>query len=236
MDRIRYHDWLIEAKRLSLCSPEYIYDYLKEHASDGLPEVFFETLFNRNNELIRLGLAKFCDDKEILRKLFYGSASVQDGEVLRCAIFSNPHCDFGMYPFGTFKKEELKGILGNATDAELTAIMGNKSVEGHELSDIFKRSGWAENLTDEQWFSCCVYALHENPNLRGDYESLHGGYHDGPMVACHNEVLEAAWQLLETAPVTFEWTANLMNAFSDFPRILLPCNCKDDFFIEVFGR
>jgi hypothetical protein len=236
VNKIKYHDRLIEAKRLSLCSPEYVYDYLEKHASDELSGMFFETLLNRNNELIKLGLAIFCNDGEILRKLFYESASAQDGEVLRCAVFSNPHCDFGMYLFGTFKKEELKGILEKATDAELVAIMGNKSIEGHELTDIFKHSGWAENLTDEQWFSCCVYALHENPNLRNDYESLHAGYHDGMMAAAHSAALEAAWQLLQTVPLTFKSAVNLVNAFDDFPRILLHYNCSDDFFMKVFSR
>lgn len=237
MNKIRYYDGLIEAKRLSLCSPEYAYDYLEKHTSYELPVVFYETLFNRNNELIRLGLAKFCNDKEILRKLFYESVSAQDGEVLRCAIFSNSHCHFGTYEtfFDTFKEEELKGILEKATEAELTAIMRNKSLEGDGLIDIFKHSGWAENLTKEQWFLCCILALFENPNLKVRYESK-DGYFDGSTSASHSAAIKAAWQLLETVPLTYAWAANLSRVLGDFPRMLLSYDCSDDFFMKVFNR
>jgi len=107
-----YHA-LIEAKRLVLSSPEYVYDYLEKH-SEKLPLEVFGALFKCNNELIKLGLAKFCNDHEILRKLYVESAK-EDGEVMRCAVFSNPHCEISGF-LSPFEDDEKKSILPENRD------------------------------------------------------------------------------------------------------------------------
>src|SRR4030065_728612 len=98
---------------------------------------------------------------------------------------------------------EKKSILEHATSSELQALVTNKSINGSSLADIFKRTGWAENLADEQWFLSCIYALLGKPNLDQDDESITPtGYSEGWEDYEHNKALEAAWQLLENAPLT----------------------------------
>jgi hypothetical protein len=121
----KYHG-LIEAKRLSLSSPEYVYDWLEKHADelilththDNVPLEIFKTLYNCNSDLINLGLASFCNNDEILRRLFI-DASNTDNEAQRCAVLSNRHCVFSAGRLGTFNTDELKNILEKATDAEM---------------------------------------------------------------------------------------------------------------------
>jgi len=207
MENNATYNALIEAKRLVLSSPEYVYDYLEKHAKE-LPSEVFDALFKRNNELIKLGLAKFCNDYEILRKLFIESEK-EDGGAIRCAVLSNPYCEFRGLLFEPFKDDEKKSILEHATSPELQALVTNKSINGSSLADIFKRTGWAENLADEQWFLSCIYALLGNPNLDQDYKSITPtGYSEGWEDYEHNKALEAAWQLLENAPLTDKWAIN----------------------------
>ena len=228
----KYHG-LIEAKRLFLSSPEYVYDFLEKHADDNLPSEIFETLLKRNNELITLGLARFCNDQEILKKLFI-NASDKGGEAIRCAVLSNINCKFSI--IGTFDEEELKGILERATEAEIEAIMRNKSVMGSYLTDIFKRTGIGVNLSDDQWFLCCIHALYLNPNLRQDYQSeAPTGYSEGWENYEHGKATDAAWQLLENAPLTDKWAINLSHVFS-YRQIFLSHSCNDDFFQRVFSK
>lgn len=228
----KYHR-LIEAKRLFLSSPEYVYGFLEKHADDNLPSEIFETLLKRNEELITLGLARFCNDREILKNLFI-NASNEDGEAIRCAVLSNSNCKFGI--FGTFNGEELKGILERATETEIETIMGNKSIEGSYLADIFKRTGIAENLTDDQWFSCCILALYLNPNLKQDYQSqAPTGYSEGWANYEHSKAINAAWQLLENAPLSDKWAINLGRVLS-CRQIILSYNCNDDYFQRIFNR
>lgn len=227
---------LIEAQKLTLSSPEYVFDWLEKHVDDdSLPSEIFETLYNCNNELIKLGLARFCSDKETLRRLF-NSALDKEGEAIRCSVLSNKNCTFGsVVGIDTFNAEELKVILEKATSAEISAIMENESFKGYYLADIFNRTRIAENLTDDQWFLCCIRALYLNPNIRRDYQSK-SGYTDFWAAAAHSAAIKAAWQLLEIVPLTFNWAANLCSIFGDYPRILLSDHCNEDFFKRVFIR
>jgi hypothetical protein len=229
-----YHG-LIEAKRLALSSPEYVYVFLEKHADDNLSQEIFETLLERNNELIMLGLARFCKNQDILKKLFC-NASDKDGAALRCAVLSNTNCNFGAGLFGTFDEEELKSIIERATEAEIAAIMGNKSFQGSYLADIFKRTGIGENLNDEQWFLCCIHALYLNPNLKREHQSqAPTGYSEGWEDYEHGKAIDAAWQLIENAPLTNKWAINLAHILS-YRQILLPYGCNDDYFQRIFNR
>jgi hypothetical protein len=228
----KYHG-LIEAKKLFLSSPEYVYDFLGKHADDNLPSEIFETLLKRNNELITLGLARFYNDQEILKNLFI-NASNKDGEAIRCAVLSNKNCKFGI--IGTFDEEELKGILERATEAEIAAIVGNASVYGSYLADIFKRTGIGENLNDDKWFLCCINALYLNPNLKQDYQSqAPTGYSEGWENYEHSKAIDAAWQLFENAPLTSKWAINLGHVLS-YRQIILPYSCDNDYFQRFFSR
>ena len=230
----KYHG-LIEAKRLFLSSPEFVYDFLEKHTDDNLPSEIFETLYKLNNELINLGLARFCSNQEILKRIF-SNALDKDGEAIRCAMLSNVYCKFGTHLLGTFDIKEQKVVLEKATGAEIAAIMGSKSLTGSFLADIIKRTGIAENLTDEQWFLCCIHALNLNPNLRQDYQSAAPtGYSEGWEDYEHGKAIDAAWQLLENAPLTDKWAINLSHLLS-YRQIYLPYSCNDDYFQRIFSR
>lgn len=224
---------LLEITRLSLSSPEHVYAYLESKAEEGLPPGVSTALFKLDHRLIKLGLARFSDDREILRTLFGTS---EDTETLRCAVLANPHCDLSSsYPmFGTLEDDALKAVLETGTDSELQAMLSNKSLKDSTLAEILTREGWAQGLSDDRWLSCAILALESNPNLRREYKShFPVGYSTGWEFSQHNRALYAAWGVLELAPLTESAAGNLSEVFS---MRAMASICEDAFFLRVFGR
>jgi hypothetical protein len=118
------YNTFLEIKRLTLSSPEHVYAYLESHANEGIPHGFSEALYQLNNGLINLGLARYSNNLDVLRKLFR-TPPPQEEEALRCAVLANPNCDLSFSLVGftiPLEKEELRAVLEKGTDVESAGI------------------------------------------------------------------------------------------------------------------
>ena len=85
---------LMEVKRLMLVSPEDVYRYMEACKDSELLYHLAEILLERKEELIKLALARFTNNGEILERLF----KISTDEAIRCAALGNPN----LPPLGVF--------------------------------------------------------------------------------------------------------------------------------------
>lgn len=232
------HNVFLEMKRLTLSSPEYVYAYLESHADKDLPWGFSEALHQMNNSLVNLGLARYSNNINVLRTLFRNPPP-QEEEALRCAVLSNPNCDFSLSIAGCaipLEKKELQDVLEQGTDWEILALVSNKSLQERALADIFDRTGWAQTLSHDRWAWCAFYALTWNSNLKKQFQShFTVGYSSGWEFYEHGTALKAAWKVLESAPLSEVWALRLGSVFGN-KSIASHHSCDDAFFQRVLER
>lgn len=231
---------VIEKKRLELSSPEFVYQYLEAHSSAGvlddgnIPDETVESLFKRNNDLINLALAQFISHSAIINKIF----SSTDDQALRCAALSNPKI-FGSLEIPGINVDNisfttLTDIVKKGSNAEVNALMVNRAIKGDRLAEAFKKEGWCKNLHEDRWFFVSAFAL-GNPNIHADFPDDFR-YDDGWATYQHNNAIEAAWNLLLTAPLTDKWAAGLYSQFTKYKIASCYAIKMNNFLQKVFKR
>ncbi|MDP2167216.1 MAG: hypothetical protein Q8J64_02660 [Thermodesulfovibrionales bacterium] len=219
---------LIEAKRLLLSSPEEVYRYFENLNDENMSYQLSFVLADSGNELIKLALAKYSKNSNVVEKLF----NENKDETIRCAALLNPDFPLGSFGAISLKHTPLVKILEEGTDAETYALVTNKSLKGETLACIFDKRGWAEKLSDERWFLCSIYAL-DNPNLHEDYKSISPvGYDEGWQDYSHSEAISAAWNLLIKAPLTEQWAIGLVHQITKLHAKI----ADETFYKYVFDR
>ncbi len=226
---------------LRSATPQSVYDWLedaapKERGQDGPSEELLERLLNREEPLVRLGIARFSNSHDILGRVY------QEGDVpIQCAVLANQAFakDFirseDRSAFLSSGAEEK--FLGDSDRCLLESYLSNPAIDLDVLTAIFERGGIAGGLEDERWKLALLYAG-QNKALHTEYEyDRFGGPFEGLMSALHSRPVQAAWALLDSMPVTEEWARRLshllFSMYYELPRSWSPALDGDSSEIPV---
>jgi hypothetical protein len=168
--------------------------------STTFKENLMQQLLTRQETLIDLAIATYCDSPDVLQTLW------QSGDkTIKLAIAANTHRQgFAGLPTASFTQV--------CSDPDLfRAVFKNPSMALGGLTNFLERSGDFSSISDEEWLTCLPYAV-RNPVLQSKPEDdpfadtgyLH--YLDG-------RAFGAAWTLLIVLDATDRHAAILSDAF-----------------------
>lgn len=186
------------------------------------------SLVTRNERLINLGLATFGRNQEVLKALYrHGLEPAQDRsdasykEGLRVGCLSNqtvPEDNFILhFPDDIIGPEETRRVLRESKGSEVTALLQNPKVSDKLLEELYQRKGAFAEMPDERWLHL-IYMSASNARLMTQHNS-----DDMPDMG-HYSIHKAIFQLLETAPLKYEWLRALYNLLDrlDFQQVHSP--------------
>ena len=159
-----------------------------------------QRLLARQEPLIDLAIASYCDNVEILEALW------QSGDkTIKVAIATNTfRRGFAGLPVATFEQV--------CSDPDLVrGVFENPSMAHEGLANFLERSGSFEALSNEGWLRGVYYAL-RNPILRNAPE-LDRFADDGYLLYSTGRPFDAAWKLLVTLEATDPHAAVLSDAY-----------------------
>ncbi|SER84680.1 hypothetical protein SAMN04244573_04442 [Azotobacter beijerinckii] len=220
--------FMLDEAVLCASSPEYVYDWLKTRAinsinAGGVSSISLrhrlleggdyeleEALLLRNDPLIEIGLARFCINENVARKLFaksidYDRAGVSKSHArsIRIGLLYNQWIMFGECLGG----DEIDDLLENATKEELAAICENPNPSDDSLllALIEKVASKSSSLSDEKKVAV-IYALSKNKIFSASVRF--GELNDEINVY---RTLEALWGLVKTLPAEKVFAAALVD-------------------------
>lgn len=168
--------------------------------STTFEEKLMQQLLTRQEPLIDLAIATYCDSPDLLQTLW------QSGdETIKLAIAANTHRKgFAGLPPASFTKI--------CSDPDLVhAVFENPSMVLEGLANFFERSENFSSVSDEEWLTCLRYAV-RNPVLRSvpeDDPFSDSGYEE----YLQGRAFSAAWKLLIELDATDRHAAILSDAF-----------------------
>lgn len=204
----------ITRERLLCTPPERVYDELKEygayvdkHSSWASSSELEQSLYNRADRLINLGLAQFGATWEIQSALYKQSFSDAEdpdyASALRLGVLGNCNlvCDGwmrhqGKSPLSDPELLRLAGTAGTEGSAALGALLRNRSVRGL-LADLFNRKPPFDRVAP-QHFHWMVTVAAQNPCINQNDEDE--PWSDSPDLTAYH-LQEGIWKLVQTLPV-----------------------------------
>ncbi len=181
--------------------------YINEEAKDYK---FLNELIKKDNNLIKLALAKFTHDSDLLKDVFN---STKD-EGIRCAVLSNDGEEFRIsHIFGSsvdFNDDELLYFINHSTEAEKFSFFSNKAFEENQLEKLYERNRIFAKLTDKQWCEC-IHASYNNPAITKSYEGRvkesgrRFASHDGYASYKSSKTIQLLWALLTKVEANDMW-------------------------------
>ena len=182
-----------------------------------------QSLLSRGDQLIDLGLARFCLYTDTARTLFKRGQAAKPGQkndalMLRLACLSNRALSklFIASPPEALVDRHNGGVenwLVTAEDIEITALFDNPDMSDNFLRDFLEcKKPW--EVMSEKHRLQAIRALTRNPRMQAAYV----GWMDGYAEYTHNSVFHAAWQLAEKLPTTREWAMTLRGLFDKLRR------------------
>jgi hypothetical protein len=166
-------------------------------------EKLMQQLLTRQEPLIDLVIATYCDNADVLQILW------QSGDkTIKLAIAANTFRQgFAGLPIA-------EGFAQVCSDPDLVhAVFENPSMVLKDLADFLERSEKFSSLSDEEWLTCLHYAV-RSPVLRSvpeddpfaDFLNGYGQY-------LQRQAFSAAWRLLIVLDATDRHAAILSDAF-----------------------
>lgn len=183
---------------LANASPETVYAYLDEKC-DGVLGMFSEhplsadfqkLLYEKNEPIIDLALAKFSNQDSIKKEIF-----ARGDEALTTALFLNSY-NFGLFDPNHptwIEEDELVSLLQSCSKEILRAYFTNPTFAPRGLTHLFEKSHVFARLSEERYSICVCFGL-LNPYLHKPRKESHDGFTD----YMESEPFEKAWNLLIT--------------------------------------
>ena len=155
----RYYDLVSSKKK----------DDTSYRSEEGRDYKFFNELIKKDNDLIKLALAKFTNDQDLLKDVFN---STKD-EGIRCAVLSNEGGEFlNQHIFGSlvdFNDDELLYFINHSTKAERFAFFSNRTFGDNQLADLYERKRIFAKLSEEEWCNC-IASSYDNPHIAKSFD------------------------------------------------------------------
>jgi hypothetical protein len=199
---------------LFLASPEVVFQELKKLSAtksnllgrDGGLET---VLVKRNQPLINLGLASYGANKDVVAGLYKhaleapkNEADAKYKEGIRIACLSNTTvAEVGIlfhFPQEVIGPEETWRVLNRGTDAEITALIRNPSIDENLLEALYQRTDGFAQMPEERWRRL-VSLSSKNERIVTQED-----HYEGPDMGFYS-IQKAIFRLLEIAPVSMEW-------------------------------
>jgi hypothetical protein len=194
----------ITEARLLIADPETVYRELQEYGTyvNGPGLVFGDeelenTLFQRNDRLVNLGLAHYGTSAKILKQLYQSATTATDTQDpsdikynlgLRVACLSNKHLDW-------MRRFDYGELFLKGECPETIALLKNPSIDEDVLSSLYRKSKTFEEADEKIWLDFINYSS-SNPRLNIDKSSSHGPD------SGHYDIHRSIYSLLENAPAT----------------------------------
>lgn len=203
--------------RLMISSPEVVYEGLKAYSADvhaspytASNELLENSLAERDDPLIDLGLATFGSNPELVGNLYRkgkepgGDERHKQG--LRLAVLGNETVNakgiFSRFPGNTLGEEEVAFVLKQAGWSEAETRLLNPEVSDEVLLALYRGVGVAEGLDDDRRRHL-VTVTGSNPRLTTNNDN-----DDGPDMG-HWDLHKAIFEMLETVPTSNWWASDL---------------------------
>ena len=208
-------DKLTQEARLSLASPEVVFQELKKLNGGAKGDLLgrddrLETvLVKRNQPLINLGLASYGANEKVVAALYKhgleapkNEADAKYKEGLRIGCLSNTTLAAAHFlhhfPQDVIGPQETWRVLFQGSDAEMTALIRNPSIDDDLLEALYQRTDGFAQVSEERW---CELVSLSSKNERLVTEEH---YHDSPDLGFMG-IQKAIFGLLEIAPVNMRW-------------------------------
>jgi hypothetical protein len=199
-------DKLTQEARLTLASPEVVFQELKKLSTGGKRGLFGRddrleiVLVKRNHPLINLGLASYGANEKVSAALYKHAleppkdeADAKYKEGLRIGCLSNTTLAAAHFlrhfPNDIIGPQETWRVLSQGTDAETSALIRNPSIDADLLEALYQRTGVFAQMPEERW--CALVSLsRKNERLVTEKH-----YRDMPHMGldvhskCHNSFL-----------------------------------------------
>ena len=210
---------IVKAYEFSIRSPGEVYEWLShrpQDASDAERDWDEETemaLFDRNEPLIELGLARHSTSHNILRRIFTKRLGQAEGDIairltlLRYGRSSKPAAyEFPQLLFeGGGGKITMASWLSKASESDISALFSNSALSKGFLLNFFEQKEVWAAITEENRH-VAIRTFKPNSWFSESYPSpvLSGHVKDEYMA-----VFTAAWKLVETVDTTLDWATTL---------------------------
>jgi len=192
----------ITEARLLIADPETVYRELQEYGTyvNGPGLVFGDeelenTLFQRNDRLVNLGLAQYGTSAKILKQLYHSAGidiqNPSDAKYnmgLRVSCLSNKQ-------LGWMNGFDYAGLFSKGECAETIGLLKNPSIDVNVLCSLYRKNKTFEHTSDKTWFDFVNYSSN-NPRLNIDKSSSYGPDDE------HYNIHKSIFSLLENAPAT----------------------------------
>ena len=214
-------------------SPEFVFEWLKEYGSQKIiftsPFAILEqTLFEKNNKLINLGLALYATEPSVVYKLY------ESGEqtIKRACLSGRSVEPMGFGTSWLIEYGVLSEIMYNYKEDGalelLKSTFNNPHLPDSLLINLYTKSDIFTDVEEGVWV-CLVGLTCGNKRISTPYNSL---VIDGYAEYEYNKVFSAAWKLFETLPVTKDNARELVRLSED----LVPYPPYDMNVLEVIQR
>lgn len=191
---------------LTHANADAIFFWLKEQMPSFVyrdDEKIVKTLIDRNEPLIRLGLALYANlSEETALSLFRnGDHTIKKAVLTGTSVGNTPI--FGVR-FGDFYKV-FKEILDSFDEELLRPTLANKNIDDDLLVALYERKEPYDNLTNEQWLKAIAFTV-SNPRINTPLDELPPDFYE---FGSYQQVFSTGWKLFETLPVNKETAAVL---------------------------
>lgn len=212
---MRHPQTIILEAELLASSPERVYDLLERRAPKIKSALIVEAgdselelaLLARDEPLIELGLAKFCWSHETAMSLMEKANEGNSGKPeLRIALLSNTTLQRSV-PDSLFNYSEKATFqwLTTCSQEEVAALFANPLVVDYFLMDFFEgKEPWI--ALDDERRRIAVGAF-SSSRLEREYTDIYDPYDEFE----RETVLWAAWDMVESLPITEPWAYVLMD-------------------------
>jgi hypothetical protein len=187
---LRAHDGRLESRRF--------------HSSKELED----SLLQRGDRLIDLGLAQFCGEKSVWQAVYAKARMVGTSEQesrylhsLRVACLANENQGrSALSPFldTVMSTDEVKRLVLHGTHEEMEALLSNPHVDEGLLVHLLKKESVFSQL-EEKRHLLLVHLASENPRLVTDTSNEHGP--DLHLWDLHRAIVH----LMRSAPLSMDW-------------------------------
>lgn len=217
-EAVRHYQAVVNQEWLLASSSQEVVRFLEKRASQP-NDIRFEkdadeklevALFERNDPLIMLALARYAAYSKVVSQIF-ASASGSDArsKALRLSALSNEKMgghSFTELPNGLFKdRSSLLSYLACADLEEISVLFQNRTIDDAFLRNFLEGKESWECMSEEHRMAA-VAALLYNERLVTPYDRT---FMDGYAEYNYGAVFDAVWKLSERLPVTREWAARL---------------------------
>jgi len=182
---------LLDAEYFRHASAESVFSHLsrlpppESYGCDNVQPRTLGVLTSRPEPLIRLGLARYCSNRETIASMLSEASAT-----IRCAALSNRNIKHGditvrkQIPYAIYEQ-----ILNSGEPAEILALLSNPSVSHKLLGKVVGRKIPVQPMEDQRWWAL-MRCVGSNPGLR---HTISGSHHE---VAAHVDPIRALWGLL----------------------------------------